>query len=286
MKKDSFEGWYFKHQKGNQAFAVIPGMKRDRHGRKSAFIQIISDGFSAYFPYSMDQVEYRARPFHLKIGDSVFTRWAVSLNLKRSGAVVEGKLWYGPLRKLEYDIMGVFALIPGLECRHDVISMGHRLEGAININGKKLDFTEGTGYIESDRGRSFPGKYLWTQCSDFIDGSARIMAAAAMIPMGPWSFPGCICAVILKGKGYSLATYLGAKVMECSGNSLILRQGDLCFKMKWYGPQGLTLKAPVSGAMTRSINESLMGAARYRLTEGDKVLLDVKTRRASFEYSE
>lgn len=99
MKKDSFEGWYFKHQKGNQAFAVIPGMKRDRHGRKSAFIQIISDGFSAYFPYSMDQVEYRARPFHLKIGDSVFTRWAVSLNLKRSGRGRRGKALVRPSKK-------------------------------------------------------------------------------------------------------------------------------------------------------------------------------------------
>ena len=55
--------------------------------------------------------------------------------------------------------------LPGMECSHGVISMTHALEGALSINGRTLDFTGGTGYIETDRGRSFPHAYLWAQCA-------------------------------------------------------------------------------------------------------------------------
>ena len=61
--------------------------------------------------------------------------------------------------------MGPFRFLPGMECSHGVISMGHALEGTLTLNGAVLDFAGGTGYVETDRGRSFPSAYLWTQCA-------------------------------------------------------------------------------------------------------------------------
>ena len=55
--------------------------------------------------------------------------------------------------------MGPFRFIAGMECSHGVISMMHSLEGTIEINGEIVDFSGGTGYIETDRGRSFPSAY-------------------------------------------------------------------------------------------------------------------------------
>lgn len=69
---------------------------------------------------------------------------------------------FTPLRS---DIMGPFRFLPGMECSHGVISMGHSLEGKLDLNGKRIDFSGGTGYVETDRGRSFPSAYLWTQCT-------------------------------------------------------------------------------------------------------------------------
>ena len=61
--------------------------------------------------------------------------------------------------------MGPFRLISDMECAHGVISMAHRLEGILNVNGECFDFSDGMGYIETDRGHSFPNAYLWTQCT-------------------------------------------------------------------------------------------------------------------------
>ena len=40
-----------------------------------------------------------------------------------------------------------------MQCSHGVISMGHPLEGSVRLNGETIDFSGGTGYIETDRGR-------------------------------------------------------------------------------------------------------------------------------------
>ena len=43
-----------------------------------------------------------------------------------------------------------------MECYHGIVSMDHTVNGLIEINNEKIDFSEGRGYIEKDWGRSFP----------------------------------------------------------------------------------------------------------------------------------
>lgn len=64
--------------------------------------------------------------------------------------------------------------------------------------------------MEGDRGYSFPRNYVWTQCS-FPDGA--LMLSIADIPIGGFHFTGVISIVLLHGKEYRLATYLGSKAV-------------------------------------------------------------------------
>jgi len=43
-----FEGWYFKHQKGEDTISFIPGINIDSKGNRSAFIQVITNRNSYY----------------------------------------------------------------------------------------------------------------------------------------------------------------------------------------------------------------------------------------------
>ena len=72
--------------------------------------------------------------------------------------------------------------------------MLHSVSGSIWVNGREYSFEDGRGYWEGDRGRSFPKKYVWTQCS-FPDGS--LMLSAADIPLAGIHFTGVIGNVCL-----------------------------------------------------------------------------------------
>ena len=49
---------------------------------------------------------------------------------------INGKLHFGPIFPLKYDIMGPFALVPFMECRHSVWSMRHTVSGNVCVNGE------------------------------------------------------------------------------------------------------------------------------------------------------
>ena len=107
--------------------------------------------------------------------------------------------------------MGPFRYVPFMQCRHSVFSMRHPVDGILSINGTPYEFQNAIGYMEGDRGYSFPTKYAWTQCS-FPDGA--LMLSIAEIPFGGFHFTGIIGIVHLRRKEYRLATYLGAKAVK------------------------------------------------------------------------
>ena len=85
-----------------------------------------------------------------------FTEHGISLNYQNSNLKVEGILHFQPLSPIRYDIMGPFALIPFMQCRHSVYSMTHKINGQLMVNNRKYVFYNDIGYIEGDRGYSFP----------------------------------------------------------------------------------------------------------------------------------
>lgn len=274
----SFYGWYVKCQSDAQTLAVIPAVHR-ASGEKTASIQVITnDGaWTADFPGGA----FRRRGRRLELGGSSFGEEGVRLSVSAPGLEAEGELVFGPLSPLRYDIMGPFAAVPFLECRHRVWSMRHTVRGEVRVNGRLYAFRDAWGYWEGDEGRSFPREYAWTQ-SVLPRGS--LMLAAADIPMPGFRFTGVIGAVLWAGKECRIATYLGARAARIGDGALRIVQGNLEFEARLLEKSARPLRAPAMGDMVRTIHESAACRARYRLCRRGETIFELETDLASFEY--
>ena len=281
-----FEGWYFKHQNPQgQTLALIPAFHIDREGHCTASLQVISKNQTWWLEYPEAQLQVSRQPFQVQIGASSFGGQGIDLHIQQDNLSLCGSLHYGPFTALRSDIMGPFRFFAGMQCAHGVVSMGHSLSGALELNGKRLDFSDGIGYTETDRGRSFPSKYLWTQCVWGGPERGSLMLAIAAIPLPVGGFTGCICSVLYHGQEYRLATYRGAKIEKWSPSGAVIRQGQYRLEVELLNEQRQALRAPVEGRMERTIHESLCAEVRYRFWHGDNLLLQHTDPNASFEYS-
>ncbi|SMC85830.1 tocopherol cyclase family protein [Papillibacter cinnamivorans] len=281
-----FEGWYFKHQAGPLAVAFIPGISLDASGKQNAFLQIITNegAHQASFDPSAFRAEERA--LRIRVGNCLFTEEGIVLDVKSDGLECRGAVRYGRFTPLRTDIMGPFRRLPGMECRHGILSLYHKIWGRIVLNGKTYSFENGVGYIEKDWGSSFPQKYCWVQCNDFPSGDLFISASAAKIPfLGP-SFLGCIAAVHFRGTEYRLATYTGAKVEAMAPDRLIICRGDCRLEAEVLSGSGFDLRAPLRGTMSRTIRESPACRVRFRFFQDGRLLFDRESSGAGFEYAD
>lgn len=282
-----FEGWYLKHQSPDgRALALIPAFHIDAAGRRSASLQVLTEDRSWWLPYP--DTQFRASPerFGVQLGPSRFSERGLEVSVRQGDLSLRGTLRYGPFTALSSDIMGPFRFLPGMQCTHGVYSMGHSLSGSLCLNGELLDFSGGRGYLETDRGRSFPNIYLWTQCAWQAPERGRLMLAAASVPLPAGHFTGCICAVIYRGREYRLATYRGARIEAWSPTGAVIRQGCLRLRADLLEAQQQPLRAPAQGRMERTIHESFCAVVRYRLWRSGELLFDHTDRLASFEYSD
>lgn len=165
----------------------------------------------------------------MRISDNRFETDGITLNIQAADLYACGSIQFGAFTPIMYDIMGPFKYVPFMQCRHSVFSMRHLVNGRIVINGTPFVFQDSIGYIEGDRGYSFPKEYVWTQCS-FPTGS--LMISIADIPFGALRFTGIIGVVLLNGKEYRIATYLGAKTVKITQEEIIVRQGAYTFIVK------------------------------------------------------
>lgn len=273
-----FYGWYLKCQSGTQTLAVIPAIHKN--GRKqSCSIQIITDdgAWNVDFPESA----FKRTRRNILIGKNRFGEGGIRLAIRTPELSAKGKLEFGSLSPLKYDIMGPFSLVPFLECRHSVWSMRHSVCGTVYINKKKYAFQNAWGYWEGDSGCSFPKEYAWTQCS-FSDGS--LMLSVADIPIAGFHFTGIIGIILWRGREYRLATYLGAKAVWIQNGTIRIAQGNLELEARLLEKTARPLKAPAKGDMIRTIHESAACRAFYRFRIDGRSLFAFETGRASFEY--
>lgn len=278
--KNYFCGWYFKCQSNNSTFAVIPACVQE-NGRQACFIQLITDDGVYSVPYPYSSFSKKKKGLGIRIGENYFSENGIRLNLHTDQLNANGVIRFGSFTPIRYDIMGPFCYVPFLECRHSVFSMQHSVHGRIQINGVWHNFKSGTGYIEGDRGCSFPSEYAWTQCS-FSEGS--LMLSIANIPFAGFHFTGIIGVIFWRGMEYRLATYLGAKVIRLHHGEIIIRQGNLTFTAKLLKANALPLYAPVHGMMSRTIHESPSCLAFYCFEREGKPLFSFVSEQAAFEY--
>ena len=178
----SFYGRYLKCQSDTQTLAVIPAI-HNTGNKRTCSIQVITDedAWTVMFP----EDEFQRTKRNIFIGKNRFGEKGIDLAIHTPQVTVKGRLDFGPLSPLKYDIMGPFVLVPFMECRHSVWSMRHLVSGNVLINGQKYCFRNAWGYWEGDRGRSFPKEYAWTQCC--FPGGA-LMLSVADIPMAGFLF--------------------------------------------------------------------------------------------------
>lgn len=280
QKGQYFEGWYFKHRKNNDFLALIPAVHIDKSGHKSASLQIITDNDSHWIEYPDSEFTAFENCFRVQVGNSVFSSEGARLNVESGDISLHGEVRYGAFTPLRYDIMGPFRFFD-MQCSHGVLSLNHTLSGTLTLSGRKLDFSDGVGYIETDRGRSFPNSYLWTQC---VWDANSIMLSVAEIPTFAGKFTGCICSVLYGGREWRLATYLGACIKSLSKTGVEIQQGKYRFTVEIERQKGQPLRAPVMGNMERVIRENLSTVATYRFWRGEELIFE-HSDLSSFEYS-
>ena len=110
------------------------------------------------------------------------------------------------------------------------------------------------------------------------------MLSIADIPFGTFRFTGIICVVLLSGKEYRLASYLGAKVIKITTEEIIVRQGNYTFTVMPKDIFGHPLRAPFSGSMNRTIHEHPSCKAFYRFEYNGVSLLELDACNAALEY--
>lgn len=275
-----FQGWYFKQQNKEEVISFIPAIHILKSGKRLFSLQIITPTSSYYLELPIKKFRYNKKGLFIRMGDNYFSKYGCRLNIETNDLKIHGKLWYHSLKPPAYDIMGPFRFVPFMECRHSIYSLHHIVNGKITINRKEIIFVNDIGYIEGDRGCSFPSRYIWTQCN-WEDNS--IMLSVAEIPLLFGSFTGCIGSLYLDGREYRIATYCGVKLLHISNKKVLLRQGDLTIYVELLDSSDQILRAPQKGNMKRMIHESVASKVRYRCTYKGRTILDFITNQGSFE---
>ena len=221
--KKYFEGWYFKmvSQDEGSILSVIPGISISEDGStKHPFIQII-DGKTAkteYISYPIEDFYFSKEDFLIKIGNNVFSKDSIVLDIQRDSLSVIGKVYMKNLAELKsknkqrQKIMGWYYKVPFMECYHGVVSLNHDLYGEIKTNNRSFSFDGGRGYIEKDWGKSMPSSWIWIQTNSFKNSNSSFMLSIAKIPWLGFSFTGFLGFYYINNEIVRFGTYSKAKV--------------------------------------------------------------------------
>ena len=274
-----FEGWYFKiaiNEPYNEVIALIPGIAlgEDSH----AFIQVISsrEKRSWYIRFALDAFQPGENGFSLSIGDNHFSRNAIILSLHQDDLDLEATLTLidlqpFPVTLTSVGIMGWFAYLPAMECKHGVVAMCGSAEGTILLKDHMMLIRNSRLYVEKDWGRSFPKAYLWMQANCFSDMKTSVMLSIARIPYMGLRFTGFLGFVLLDGQLIRLGTYTSAKIVSLQSSdqraNVVIRKGDKLFTLSATMGIGSCLASPRNGAMDETIVESVDGRLNLTITD-------------------
>ena len=286
--KKYFEGWYFKmvSQDEESILSVIPGISISEDGAtKHAFVQIINGktAETKYINFPIGDFYFSKEDFLIKIGNNVFSKDSIVLDIQRGSLSVIGKVYMKNLAELKsknkqrQKIMGWYYKVPFMECYHEVVSLNHDLYGEIKTNNRNLRFDGGRGYIEKDWGKSMPSSWIWIQTNSFKNSNSSFMLSIAKIPWLGFSFTGFLGFYCINNEIVRFGTYSKAKVKleKQEKNNLNL---NIILKNKVLEIQALKnssgmLKAPVNGNMNRRISEGIDAELTLKIIDKNKKIL-------------
>ena len=288
-RKNYFEGWYFKQVSSDESvvLSIIPSMMRNQSEEKAMLQLVLAERIDGEWQLQTEQLvfpmsafQHALDPFSLQLGNNVFTRDGISLDVNASNPAnaaalrITGDLSFGtfllpPATMLSPTIMGFFSYLPFMECIHAIGSLHHTLSGALQINDRTISFEGGIGYIEKDWGHSFPASYVWLQSNHFAQRPACLFFSWAEIPLGPLHFPGFICHLWINNQHHRFATYNRATctihAMDERHVSLTLNKRPFTLSIQATSDRRVILAAPRHGHMDHQIKEGLTGTVAFRL---------------------
>lgn len=285
-RRSYFEGWYFKHSSGNPGpgggvWSFIPGVARGADGDGYSFVQAIQGrtGRSWWFQYPLSEFSASEGGLDIRVGENRFSSRGMKAALSDGVSRIEAEFEYGEFSTFRFPwwrpgVMGPFSFVPRMECNHGLVSLDHRAEGWVKVEGELVGFRAGRGYIEKDWGRSMPEAWIWTQSNDFPREGDSVMLSVAKIPWMGGSFRGFLCVASLGGEKYLFTTYSGARIQDLRlGDSEarcdILGKGPdgrpARLVIKALRSRGGMLRAPVAGLLSRRIAEAADAYLRVRL---------------------
>ncbi|MEG0803641.1 MAG: tocopherol cyclase family protein, partial [Pygmaiobacter sp.] len=177
---DRFEGWYYKMQAPEASLALIFA-QHQQGSHKSASLQLTDGTVAASFALSALCARAGAPPV-LLFPQGTAGGFGLKLHLETADCSFSCRFHFKNMIVPRSDVMGIFQYVPLLECRHSVFSLRHRVDGVYTLNGQCRQFENAAGYLEGDRGRSFPRRYLWTQCLFGGNLQHSVMLSVADIP--------------------------------------------------------------------------------------------------------
>ena len=252
-----FEGMYVKvTDDSGLTLAFIVGAFYGRAEAHAFILTLDEAGRARQFKFPLSEFHASSDVFDMRIGANSFSSAGMVVDLE---GVATGRLTFEgttpwPITLVEPGVMGWFAWLPAMECRHVVDSMTHTVRGSLQLpDGTTAVFSadEGggaRGYIEGDRGQQFPSHWVWLQTNGFRavaagsdddddDGpsaatttsssssSSSSMALTSLtgsiahIPYLGLSFPGHIVGLLHRGRLYRFTTYTGAATTALAINS-------------------------------------------------------------------
>ena len=291
IKKGNFEGWYYKNVTSSQdfVFSFIPGVamglsKISTLKKPHAFLQII-DGTNEkywYIDYPVDDFKYTKNNFEASIQDNYFSEKFVKFNLDRDDLTLLGELKYSnhfhwPKSFFSPGITGPTAFLPGMQNYHGVVSFNHDIQGEIILNGNKINFSNGKGYIEKDWGKSHPNAWIWMQSNNFSTPNASLSGAVANVPYLKRNLRGFLVFLLYNNKLYSFTSYNRAKITDFQQNDkefyLELSKKSLQLQINGTMIGGIKMKA-MSDEKVHYITESLQSTLNVKLLKKDKVIFE------------
>lgn len=285
-KKNYFEGWYFKivDASSENIYAFIPGIFLEKNGKDShAFIQIINGitQETEYLSYDLKDFSYSKKYFYVKILENIFSEEGMIFKGDRIQVKLKFKnhsKW--PKSLIGRNAMGIFGLIPFMQCNHGIFSMDYLLEGTMNINGKKIDFTGGRGYSEKDWGYSFPDSWIWIQSNHFEKNKTSLSISLASVPLLFTNITGFICGFLLEGKQYTFATYNASRITKLEVNENIVEinflRKNLLLEVVLEKEGGGILASPDGNNMGGRISESLTSKVNVKLYKNSELIFQGK----------
>jgi len=281
-----FEGWYYKVVTADEshAFAFIPGIAMDKNGVRQAFVQVM-DGkkrTAGYHKFEASEFHPRECKFEIGIKNNFFSKDCMQLDLpgvkghlRFSNTTPWPNTWYSP------GIMGPYSFVPFMECYHGILSMDHKIDGNLIIDGETIDFTNGRGYMEKDWGQSFPDAYFWLQTNHFSQPGISLKASVARIPWMGGSFIGFIAGLWIHDHLIQFTTYNGSKLIKSFADrnevKLILENKKYRLEILAHREKTTQLASPVLGFMDGRIDESmtsLIDVQLYDKINQNIILLD------------